>query len=247
MEMTGNVRHAAFICTAICSIVAAQAEAQNLLPNPGFESGNTGFQSDYGYTSGGNCCEGQYTVGSNGNSFNGAFINPPPSSPGSVQMMVVNGSTVPNVRVWYTNIGVKPATRYRLSLRGCTAVAGGPAILQWRLAGLLIGTPTPLPVVTGQWIDVIGTWVSPQDASVVEVAVRNLNTSTFPNDFYIDDLVMEEVCTADITGEGEVDFADFLAFFNCYDTLQACGDLTGEGEVDFADFLMFFNAYDAEC
>lgn len=76
-------------------LAAAPAAAQNLFANPGFEAGNTGFGSDYSYSAAGNCCEGQYTVRATPNTFNGAFVPPPPVSPGSSQMMVINGSTTP--------------------------------------------------------------------------------------------------------------------------------------------------------
>ena len=46
---------------------------------------------------------------------------------------------------------------------------------------------------------------------------------------------------------GEVDFSDFLAYFNCYDTLQPCADIDGSTEVDMADFCDFFNAFDQGC
>lgn len=168
-------------------LLGAAAMAQNLVPNPGFESGNTGFSSDYNYSSGGNCCEGQYTVSSTPNTFNGFFVNPPPASPGSSQMMVVNGATVPNQRVWYVSVPVSLGTTYRFQLAGCTAVATGPAVLQWQVNGQLIGTPLPLPSVTQVWQINGATWTA-NVSGTVEVAVRNLNTSTFPNDFYIDDV-----------------------------------------------------------
>ncbi|MFT4511529.1 MAG: hypothetical protein ACI91B_000209 [Planctomycetota bacterium] len=161
--------------------------AQNLVANPGFESGNGGFSSDYGYSAGSNCCEGQYTVRNNGNTFNGAFVNPPPASPGSSNMMVINGSTVPNERVWYVSVAVTTGTLYRFELAGCTAVQGGPGILQWQVDGSLIGTPLPLPAPTGIWQVNGATWVATQTGTV-EVAIRNLNTNAFPNDFYIDDI-----------------------------------------------------------
>ena len=132
---------------AVLMAATAGASGQNLVVNGNFEQGNVGFQSDYSFSSGGNCCEGQYTVRGNGSTFNGAFVNPPPSSPGSVQMMVVNGSTVSNQRIWYQTIAVTPGVTYAFTLRGCTAVAGGPAVLQWQVNGSLIGNPTSLPSI----------------------------------------------------------------------------------------------------
>jgi beta-glucanase (GH16 family) len=54
-------------------------------------------------------------------------------------------------------------------------------------------------------------------------------------------------CVADVNGDTEVDFGDFLDFFNCYDTGDACGDIDGNPGTDFGDFLAFFNGYDQGC
>jgi hypothetical protein len=54
-------------------------------------------------------------------------------------------------------------------------------------------------------------------------------------------------CLANVNGDEAVDFGDFLAFFNCYDTEQSCADVDGNPGVDFGDFLAFFNGYDAGC
>jgi hypothetical protein len=54
-------------------------------------------------------------------------------------------------------------------------------------------------------------------------------------------------CLADIDDSTVVDFGDFLAFFNAYDTSGSDADLDLSGEVDFGDFLLFFNSYDTGC
>ena len=224
---------AALASLCLLTPLTPAALAQNLLPNGNFELGNTGFSSDYSFSSGGNCCEGQYTVRSNGSSFNGSFVNPPPSIPGSVLMMVINGSTVPNQRIWFATVNPLPGRTYRLTLHAATAVAGGPARLQWQLNGSLIGTPTTLPNGTQLWIAHSALWTAPLTAGPTVVAVRNLNTSTFPNDFYIDNLTMTiAACSpADIANtDGEtrltdpilggsdnaLDNGDFIAFFTAF-------------------------------
>jgi hypothetical protein len=54
-------------------------------------------------------------------------------------------------------------------------------------------------------------------------------------------------CPADIDGDGEVAFGDFLAFFNGFDTADLSADINGDSNVDFGDFLGFFNALDTGC
>jgi hypothetical protein len=239
------------LIAALMPSVASECRAQNLFENPGFESGNTGFRSDYSFSSGGNCCEGQYTVRSNGSTFNGAFVNPPAASPGSVQMMVINGSTVPNLRVWWQRVAVTPGRTYDLSMSGCTAVAGGPAVLQWQIGGVLLATPVSLPSVTREWVRIPGSWTAPPGVTEVEVAVRNLNTSTFPNDFYLDDMLMRErTCPADFNGDGFLDFFDYGDFVACFEGTCSPGltaDFNGDGFVDFFDYDDFVGAFEAGC
>ena len=58
---------------------------------------------------------------------------------------------------------------------------------------------------------------------------------------------LERRCPADLTLDGEVDFADFLAFFNWYDAGDLGADVESNGLVDFGDFLAFFGSYDVGC
>lgn len=60
-------------------------------------------------------------------------------------------------------------------------------------------------------------------------------------------IIIKDPCPADITGEGDVDFSDFLAFFNCFDVGDPCGDIDGNPGTDFGDFLAFFNGFDTGC
>jgi agmatine deiminase len=95
-------------------------------------------------------------------------------------------------------------------------------------------------------------WTVPQvfaPDAVVRAVVTDAsgNTSTDEVPVYINGVP----CTADVTRDGQVDFGDFLGFFNCYDVGEgpgsACADLDGNPGVDFGDFLAFFNGYDAGC
>ena len=247
---------------AAAALVAAPALAQpNLVANGDFEAGNSGFLSDYSFSPTSNCCEGQYTVRGNGSTFNGGFVDPPASSPGSTLMMVINGSTTPGLRIWYQNVAVLSAGLHRITVRGCTAVAGGPAVLQWQINGNTLGAAFSLPAETGQWISVETLWLAPA-AGPVELAVRNLNTSSFPNDFYIDDISLTaDVCAADIgiTGgvpghDGILDNNDFVVFVDYFFTHNPVADVgvTGgipghDGAFDNNDFVVFIDQFFAGC
>ena len=92
----------------------------NLVTNGDFEQGNVGFSSAYSYGSGGPwgllSNEGQYAIATSPslthNNF--SFCNDhTPSGPGN--MLVANGSGVPNTSVWCQTINVTPNTNYLFS------------------------------------------------------------------------------------------------------------------------------------
>ncbi len=54
-------------------------------------------------------------------------------------------------------------------------------------------------------------------------------------------------CRADLTGDGELDFFDFLEFQNLFAAGDPRADFTGDGVLDFFDFLAFQNEFAAGC
>ncbi|MCC6677157.1 MAG: EF-hand domain-containing protein [Phycisphaerales bacterium] len=54
-------------------------------------------------------------------------------------------------------------------------------------------------------------------------------------------------CLADLSGDGLVDFSDYLEFLNLYDAQDPAVDFNGDGLVDFSDYLEFLNLYEAGC
>lgn len=56
-----------------------------------------------------------------------------------------------------------------------------------------------------------------------------------------------DACPADLTGDGLIDFSDYLSFLNFYETGDLRADFIPDGMVDFSDYLEFLNHYDAGC
>lgn len=54
-------------------------------------------------------------------------------------------------------------------------------------------------------------------------------------------------CDVDINRDGFVDFADYLAFLDLYDSQDEAADLNGDGLVDFGDYLVFLDLYATGC
>ncbi len=56
-----------------------------------------------------------------------------------------------------------------------------------------------------------------------------------------------DVCPADLTGDGMLDFFDVSGFLNAYNAQDPAADFTGDGIYDFFDVSAFINAYNAGC
>lgn len=54
-------------------------------------------------------------------------------------------------------------------------------------------------------------------------------------------------CRADLTGDGRLDFFDFLAFQSAFSAGDLVADFTGDGVLDFFDFLAFQDEFAASC
>jgi len=60
-------------------------------------------------------------------------------------------------------------------------------------------------------------------------------------------LALEDVCAADIDGDGELTLFDFLAFQNLFDAGDPAADFDGDGSLTLFDFLSFQNEFDGGC
>ncbi len=175
----------------------------NLIPNGDFEQGNTLFGSDYSYATN-NTVEGQYTVGTNGQAFNGSLVSAGDHTSGTSQMFIGNGKATPD-RVWFTQtISVQPNTAYYFEAwvmnLCCTAASGlgdgvnpvGPSVLSFYANGQLLGTRTSSKL--GVWEGLTTTWNS-GSSTTVDLKLVNSNTQALGNDFAVDDVYLGTVST----------------------------------------------------
>jgi len=175
----------------------------NLIPNGDFEQGNTLFGSDYAYATT-NTLEGQYTVGTNGQAFNGALVAAGDHTSGAGKMFIGNGKATPD-RVWFTTtISVQPNTTYYFEAfvmnLCCTAASGvgdgvnpvGPSVLSFYANGQLLGTRTSTKL--GVWEGLTTNWDS-GSSTTVDLKLVNSNTVALGNDFAVDDVYLGTVST----------------------------------------------------
>lgn len=170
----------------------------NQAKNGSFESGNTQFSSAYTYkadnglypTDGNNSelwAEKTYTVVKDPRLVHANF----PSSikdhtTGNGNMMVINGSTDQNVKIWYQTITVKPNTCYLFSIYATSVTETAPANLIFSIGGNQFGT-IQLSTTVNRWDEFTRMWYSGSSTSV-EIAIVNKTTESSGNDFALDDI-----------------------------------------------------------
>ena len=110
------------------------------------------------------------------------------------KMMVVNGATSGVQKVWGQLVPVTTNTTYVFSVWVSTAVGGGPAVLELEINGATQGAGFSAPTATGSWIQMSRVWNSGANTTA-DLALYDTNVNSFPNDYYIDDVSLEEAIT----------------------------------------------------
>jgi hypothetical protein len=175
------------LALAALATLSTSAFAQNLIVNGDFESGNTGFTSGYVSTPV-NLGAGEYSVRTNGQTWNGAFASFGDHTSGSGNMMVVNGAGIIGTTVWgQSSIAVTPNTDYYFSAWITSVFPASPATLQFSLNGSPIGSTIQATPGLPDWTQFYATWNSGSNTSI-DLAIVNLNTAAGGNDFALDDL-----------------------------------------------------------
>lgn len=208
---TGSNNETITVSTAGTYIVTASVLGANVVVNGGFESGNTGFTTQYAVGTGGSfgllSNAGTYAISSSPNLAHSNFmacqdVTPAPGT----QMLVVNGAASPGLNVWCQTVSVTPGTVYQFSAWASNALNdANVAQLQFNINGSSIGpTFTTLPQGCN-WQQYFQTWNSGSNTSV-DICIVNLNTNPSGNDFMLDEISFAPVCvnsdTIVITTEG---------------------------------------------
>lgn len=164
----------------------ALTAGNNLITNGDFSQGNTGFTSQYFYTSS-NTTEGEYYVGTNPSAWYPAHYGCSDHTTGSGNMLLVNGSPTPDVEVWKTTVNVTPNTNYAFSTWICSISVPNPAQLAFSINGNSIGGLIVASQPPCNWVRFYTTWNSGTSTSAV-ISIINKNTIAFGNDFALDDI-----------------------------------------------------------
>ncbi len=184
--------------TYICN---ATILGSNLVTNGDFSSGNSGFTSSYVVGTGGSwgpvSAEGTYLVTPNPNVAHTNFPYFGDHTSGIGNMMVVNGAGVANTSIWCQTIPVTPNTTFNFSTWVATSVASNLselAMLQFSINGNLLGSVFSPPLIPGQWSQFNATWNSGINTTAT-ICIENQCTVLSGNDFALDDIFFQQVCS----------------------------------------------------
>jgi hypothetical protein len=185
--MTGsNTLGSLAVCLLVLAVGAATAHALPIT-NGSFESGNTGFTSDYTFSPADYTPPGIYAVDTSPALHHGAFADY--AAYDGEYMMIVNGANTPGATVWASSTTVAPGTTYYLSAWVASAVGASPAELNFSINGNPIGTTFTAPSTTGTWEQFFAMWNS-GPSTTADLSLVNQNTAFSGNDFTIDLIVL---------------------------------------------------------
>ena len=164
----------------------AEIVGANLITNGDFNAGNSGFTSGYNFANP-NTTEGEYFTGTNPQSWNAGLSNCGDHSSGTGNMLLVNGSPVPDVVVWKQTVTVTPNTNYAFATWIQALYPPNPAQLSFTINGKDAGNLITASLPTCTWTRFYTTWNSGNNTSAV-ISIINKNTLVQGNDFALDDI-----------------------------------------------------------
>jgi gliding motility-associated-like protein len=175
-----------------------------LIVNPDFEAGNTGFSSDYIYEGNDLQMEGTYTVSNNPDPFHadGAWSACTDHTTGSGNMMIVNGDSSDYVKVWGETVNnIESGTIYVFSAwleniwYSPSASPGKWTQLQFSINNTPFGELLVANTIdTCQWLQFYELWNSNSNTSAA-ISIVNRHLEPQGNDFALDDIMFAPLKT----------------------------------------------------
>jgi PEP-CTERM motif len=188
------------------AIAAPPPGATNLVTNAGFESGVTGFSSDYTHQAVSNGSAGEYDVVQHAAAWNGDWVGSARTGSG---MFIANGATDTTQAVWQQTVtGIQANTEYFFEawvMNACCNfnTPNSSASLSFYAGNTLLGTRTA-DVGTwasgawsgaGVWQGLSTTWNSGGTSGSVVLRLVNSQSAWGGNDFAVDDINLSTIST----------------------------------------------------
>ncbi|SNR39476.1 Ig-like domain-containing protein [Hymenobacter mucosus] len=181
------------------STACTSATGNNLLVNPAFTNGNTGFTTTYryvaaGYTIGNNATgiypEGTYAVGTNAATYHPNFVGTGHTGGTNDNFLMVNGAA--SIRTLYAQtVTVQPGRYYTFSAFFNNLLApssnGGVPELGFVINGESVSGTITLNESPDQWVQFSDVWFSGTNTTAT-FEIRNVSTAVGGNDLAVDDV-----------------------------------------------------------
>lgn len=184
------------VTTEVDSLVSLKilTGVKNLVVNGGFDDGDSGFSSDYSYTSDGTLNdEGVYAVTDAAGvaDMHWQFRASDRTDPDGL-FMAVNGASSSNAVVWEQTVAIEPFKDYSLSCWTTNLHDYVPAELQFMINGVQLGAVFSTDKYTTEWDLFYEVWNSGSNETAT-ITILNKNISPDGNDFALDDISFQAV------------------------------------------------------
>jgi len=157
----------------------------DLIVNGDFESGNTGFDSDFTFSPGDITAPATYDIVTDPRNSHGSATSYGDHTTGAGLMLAANGSTDTDSIVWSQQVSVALGTDYQFDVWTSTWFSN--ARLQLQINSVDIGTSFTTPTSNGVWELTSRSWNSGA-ASVALLELVNTTSGYTGNDFALDDI-----------------------------------------------------------
>ncbi len=203
--------------SGIYTLTVESIDDVNLVVNGDFENGDSGFTTDY---STGTADVGNYLVSDTPTDYFNLFSDCDDHTTGSGNMMIVDGSDIPDQNIWCQTINISPDTDYYFSLWATMVGGTSPPELFFTVDGNVFSDTMSIPLDNCLWTELSQIWNSGTNTSI-EFCIVNNNISPFGNDFAIDDILVSPIC--EVTDEMTISVLEVEAIAS-NETINCIGD-----------------------
>lgn len=170
-------------------IVSSPLSNANLVPNPDFSQGNTGFTSSYTYEIPTNLLgSGSYFVGGSATHWNQGMQGCGDHTTGADTMMLIaNGALTSPTSAWCVTLNVAPNSTYNLSGYFTYFSQSNIPSMRWMVNGTPIGTATNASLFACLWKNFTASWNSGNN-TMATFCIFDPLTIGNGNDFALDDI-----------------------------------------------------------
>ncbi|MCL4281171.1 MAG: gliding motility-associated C-terminal domain-containing protein [Flavobacteriales bacterium] len=169
----------------------------NMVSNGDFSGGDSAFTTDFTLGTGGTwgqlSTEGTYAITTDPSLVHTNF-SACGDHTGGGQMLVVNGSPLPNANIWCQTVQVTPNTYYAFSAWLMSCTPQNPAMMDFQVDGVSLGTPLLASSTTCAWDEFYAIWNS-GNATSATICIINQQLAADGNDFALDDISFTPLCT----------------------------------------------------